>query len=124
VSAEGDDNGRSTGGAAYAFDLRSGRGFRAMAWQGGGRGVLLTIAAVLLFPVLLSGGLIALIIGAVFGVGWLTLVGAAMAALGGLAFLFLMWKLLSGLRGATRMFQGMSPGSARDDDDRIDGRWQ
>ncbi len=118
-----DEGSSSPPGAAYAFDFRSGRGFRAMAWQGAGRSVLLVIAAVLLLPVLLGGGLIALIIGAVFGIGWLATVGAVMSALGAAALLFVLWKLLSALRTAAGAFQG-SDRPWREEDDSIEGRWE
>lgn len=94
-----------------------------MAWQGGGRSVLLVVAAVLLSPVLLGGGLIALIIGAVFEVGWLATTGAVMAALGTAAVLFLLWKLWSTLRGAARALESVADRPVRDDDS-IEGRWE
>lgn len=111
------------GSGAFFMDYRSGRGFRTMSFGRGGRSVLLIIAAVLLLPLLLGGGLISLIIGAVFGVGWLATLGAVMSASGAAVMLFLLWKLWTGLRAAASAFQDNGR-PWREEDDSIEGRWE
>jgi membrane protein implicated in regulation of membrane protease activity len=99
-----------------------------MAWQGGGRGVLFTLAAVIFAPMLGTTGLVALLIGALFDVSVLVTLGLVLVAVAAVALLFVLWKALSALRAAQRMmgsgYAGRG-GMRRDpaDDDRISGRW-
>lgn len=109
-----------TSGAVYSFS--SGGGFRAITW-GGGRSVLIAIAAAIAAPFCVSTGLLALFLGAIFDASVLLTLGAVLMTLGLLAFAFFAWKLRRGLQQASRAWR--SAGDAPHyDDDRVEGRWQ
>jgi hypothetical protein len=112
---------RRGSGAAYFFS--SNGGFRSMTW-GGGRGLLLAVLSALLAPVLLSSGLVALAIGAIFDVSFLVTLGLVMMTMGLVLFVFFLWKLVRGLRSAARTWNEMSGAAHQDDDGRVTGRWQ
>jgi hypothetical protein len=120
-NSRGESRNRRGSGAAYFFSSNGG-GLRAMSW-GGGRGLLLAIASVIAAPFLASTGIIALAIGGIFDVAALVTIGLVLMTFGLVLFVFFLWKLWRGLRGAARAFQGMTAERPYEDDGRIDGRW-